>query len=313
MKIMGFISIISILAALCLQGCSGAAESVTRFGAAEKGTKPAAAFSQAGDVGLGEPLAAAVDFLGNIFVADGIPGRIVLMGGGKNRGLEFQAPQSSPGFYPSDVKLQGFFIYAVDEVNRRILRFDKDGAYRDVLLSFDELVAGKRTSPSGMDVDASGRIAVTDTENHRVLIYDTYLSLELVFGSYGSFAGQLNSPGGVSFAQGDILVVADTGNRRIAIFDDGGRFLRTIPSGKMKNPMQKPRRVVMDESGSLFVADPAAGKVFVFGTDGSLIDAIRPEGGKKFRPTDVELDASGRLYVADDGSRSVLVFKVMPY
>ena len=95
--------------------------------------------------GLGEPLAVSIDFQGTMFVADGIPSRIVRIDPDGLHGLEFQSPAKSPGFFPSDCRLQGFFLYVVDEVNRTILRFDKNGAYRDMLLVFgDEPVGGGR-------------------------------------------------------------------------------------------------------------------------------------------------------------------------
>jgi tripartite motif-containing protein 71 len=306
MKILAFHA-----AVLSLFGCSpgtGSTVSHVRTGVASSAIK---AFHSVGEINLGEPLGVTVDFQGNMFVADGIPGRIVRFSPGGDQALEFQSPSRSPGFYPCDLKLQGFFVYAVDEVNRTILRFDKEGAYRDILINLNEDIVAGRVSPFGLDVDGSGRIAVTDVENHRILVFDAYLSLELSFGSYGTFQGQLNSPEGVTFADDNRLVVADSGNRRIEIFDGGGTFLKIVPAVEEDNPMMRPRRAVMDDNGNLYVADPAAGAVFSYDKDGKLVKSIYPEGAGEFQPTDVEIDDGGRLYVTDVASRTLFIFKVI--
>jgi DNA-binding beta-propeller fold protein YncE len=262
---------------------------------------------------LGEPLGVTVDFQGDLFVADGVPGRIVGFDKTGSSGFEFQDPSAGPGFYPTDIKLKGFFIYAVDEVNRNILRFDKQGAYRDILLSLSGEIAGRRASPYALDVDESGRMAITDVENHRVLVFDVYLSLELAFGGYGSYPGQFDTPEGIAFAPDGRLIVADSGNRRVQIFDSGGRLLRTVPKSGAPNPMSRPRRAVLGPAGRVFVADPDAGVVFIFSGEGDLLRAVYPKGAEKFHPMDVEISREGRLYVADTAGRRVLVFKVMAY
>ena len=122
-----------------------------------------------------------------------------------------------------------------------------------MLLTFtNEVIGGGRVSPYGLDVERSGRISITDIENHRILVYDAYLSLELVFGSYGSYEGQLDTPTGVSFDTDGNLLVTDSGNRRIMIFDDTGAYLRTIPAEGAENPLLQPRRAVMDDNGMIF-------------------------------------------------------------
>jgi DNA-binding beta-propeller fold protein YncE len=254
---------------------------------------------------LGEPLAVALDFGARAIVADGSPGRLVRWSG-PDTAVEFQRPS---GFYPSDVAVSGFFVYAVDEPARRILRFDDRGAYRDVLLNFQAAPSGRRVSPYGVAVDGTGRMAVTDVENHQVLLYDAYLELEVAFGNYGSYEGQLAEPRGVSFAPDGNVLVADTGNRRVQVFTAGGAFVAAVPAAGMDNPLRRPRRAVADETGRILVADPVSGAVFVFARGGTSFRSIVPSGADDFAPTDVELSRSGEVYVADEASRSVMVFE----
>jgi DNA-binding beta-propeller fold protein YncE len=270
--------------------------------------QPVAVYREVAGTALGEPLAVSVDFAGTVYVADGAPGRIVSWLAPGTGSLEFQRPAQQPGFYPGDIKTSGFFVYALDPDQRTLLRFDNRGAYRDVLIKFDELAAGRRIIPAGLDVDPYGRIAVADAANHRVIVFDAYLAVELVFGNYGSSAGQFDGPEGVAFTSSGGFVVTDTGNRRIQLFDAGGKFTRSLPGGEA-NPLVKPRRAVADKSGTVYVADPEARRVFVFAADGTLSHSLVPANVTDFRPTDIEIDASHAIYVTDAGSASVFVFK----
>lgn len=273
--------------------------------------EPVAVFGEVGRLELGEPLAVAVDFDGNAVVADGSPGRILLISGDGKRSLEFEQPFGNPGFFPTDITQYGFFTYAVDERQRTLVRFDKDGTYRDVLLDFNQLTGTRRVSPYGIGADAQGRIAITDVENHQVLLLDSYLRVDIVFGNFGSWPGQLDTPLGVSFASKGEIVVSDSGNRRIQYFTDAGEPKRVVPTGDDANPLEMPRRAAVARDGTLFVADPKAGAVFSFDAGGRYVGKIVPSDADRFQPTDLEILRDGRLYVTD-ALRSVLyVFQVM--
>lgn len=272
------------------------------------GDAPRKVYREAAGSALAEPLALSVDFAGAVYVGDGVPGRIVSWTASGDGSLEFQRPGQQPGFYPSDIEVSGFFVYALDPIERTLLRFDNRGAYRDILIQFDELSAGRRTTPVGLDVDAHGRIAVSDVGNHRVIVFDAYLSVEFVFGNYGSHEGQFDGPQGVSFTPTGGFVVSDTGNRRIQLFDAGGKFSRSLPSADA-NPLVRPRRAASDRDGNVYVADPDARRVFVFSADGALVRSIFPADAADFRPTDIEIDGANAIYVTDAASASVLVFQ----
>lgn len=261
-------------------------------------------------VAFGAPAALCVDFGGTVYVADGSPPRLASYTEASERCVEFQSPDVWPAFRPSDVAVRGFFVYAVDEPDRALLRWDASGTWRDVLLNFEDLtVPGRRISPYGLDVDApSGRVAVTDTENHQVILLDSYLDVDVAFGNYGSFDGQLDTPLGVSFTPQGELLVADTGNARVQFFSDSGTFLRAVPARGTASPMRHPRRAVATEDGSVVVADPAAGCLFEFANDGALTRTLVPAGAKRFEPTDVAVARDGRMYVTDRATQTLFAF-----
>jgi len=303
-----FSSIGALLIPFALAACAARSERPVTV-AGERGAEvPQTVYRDVAGIALGAPLALAVDFSGNIYVADAAPGRVVSWPASGNGSVEFQRPTQQPGFYPSDIAVSGFFVYALDPVQRTLLRFDNRGAYRDILIEFDELSAGRRITPTGLDVDPYGRIAVSDVGNHQVILFDAYLAVELVFGSYGSHPGQLDGPQGVTITTDGNFLVTDTGNKRIQLFDAGGRFLALLPSGD-QNPLVKPRRAVADKNGTVYVADPGAKRVFVFRRDGTLARSIIPSNVSDFNPTDIGLDASGSIYVTDAANASLFVFR----
>ena len=293
-----------------LASCAGTgASNGTRTIPDVVGEVPAQEIGVVAGMSLGEPLAVSLDYDGNPLVADGAPGRVLRIRKRGDAAVEFERPLQNPGFYPTDVDVDGFFVYALDRVGRVLVRFDKDGAYRGVLINFEDQFLGDRTTPVGLDVDNSGRLLVTDMKNHRVVLFDSYLVVELVFGSYGTTAGRLNAPEGVSFGSEGEIIVTDTGNQRVQIFDAVGKYLRMIPADGVDGPLVRPRRAVVDDGGYLYVADPDAGGVFVFGPRGDLVRTIVPVGASDFRPTDVAVSSSGDVYVTDRASSSLMVFR----
>lgn len=259
-------------------------------------------------VTFGAPAALCVDFGGTVYVADGSPPRLASYTEESERCVEFQTPDVWPAFRPSDVAVRGFFVYAVDEPDRALLRWDASGTWRDVLLNFEDLtVPGRRISPYGLDVDApSGRVAVTDVENHQIIVLDSYLDVDVAFGNYGSFDGQLDTPLGVSFTPRGELLVADSGNARVQFFSDAGTFRRAFPAGA--SPLRRPRRAVATEDGRVMVADPAAGRLFEFAPDGTLSRSLVPAGTERFEPTDVAVARDGRVYVTDAATQTLYAF-----
>ncbi|MDH3216817.1 MAG: NHL repeat-containing protein [Candidatus Krumholzibacteria bacterium] len=293
---------------LLLLGCASQIGGARNPPPTQEGTFPEASIQSVGGVTLGEPIAVTLDFDGNPLVANGIPGRVVHLAISRDEAIEFQPPPS-PGFYPTDLQPTGFFVYVIDQVERRLLRFYRTGAYLDVLIDFEDIFQGRRVSPVGLDVDGSGRIAVTDVKNHAVIIFNTYLDVELVLGSFGKFAGQFDAPEGVFFTPGNGLLVADSGNRRIQLFDAEGGFVKIVPEVSAPNPLRRPRRAVMDRSQKIYVADPLAGRVFVFDPSGQLIRSIVPRGVEEFRPTDLAIAPSGLMYVTDSANNTLYLFR----
>ena len=298
----------------CLSGLLGCAsqpqnDSTTKSTNTLEGDTPQSSVRSFGGIVLGEPVAVTRDFGGNVLIADRAPGQVVHLLLDLDEAVEFDQPPSPTGFSPVDLKTSGFFVYVVDPIERAVLRFYKTGSYLDVLIDLEDRFPGRRVTPSGLDVDGSGRIALTDVKNHEIIIFNPYLDVELQFGNYGRFAGQFDAPQGVSFGPGDVILVTDTGNRRVQVFDPDGGFVRMIPAEGAPNPMKRPRRSAMNSEGWVFVADPEAGVVLVFDENGELTRQIVPAGVDRFQPTGIALAPNGIIYVTDQATSSLYTFK----
>ena len=88
-----------------------------------------------------------------------------------------------------------------------------DGANWSVLIEDVGL-----NDPSGIAVDAAGRIYVCDTDNHRIQVFDSDGNLVTRWGSYGSNLGQFRRPMGIAIHPNGDIYVADTDNHRIQVF-----------------------------------------------------------------------------------------------
>jgi len=139
-------------------------------------------------------------------------------------------------------------LYIADGSNNRVLGFNSiagltNGAAPDVIIGQPDLLssepnhggtsASSLRGPQSVAVDASGNLYVADTENNRVLEYDTPFTSDTiadrVFGQAGSFstsdcaavsATSLCSPYGVALDPAGDLYVADYENNRVLEFDD---------------------------------------------------------------------------------------------
>ncbi len=303
--------LIAAMSALWLLGCASQpqVEDPSDLSSRPGEDIPLSSFQTFGGITLGEPVGVARDFDGNILIADRAPGQVVHILLAREQAVEFDQPLLGAGFSPADLKSSGFFVYVVDPFERVLMRFYKTGSYLGVLIDMRERFPGRHVTPVGLDVDLSGRIAVTDIKNHEVIIFNTYLDVELQFGSYGKYAGQLDAPEGIFFALGGQLLVTDSGNRRVQLFDPNGAFVEMVPREADPNPLKRPRRAVMDNSGWIYVADPEAGGVFVFDDTGSLVRTISPRGAERFRPTDVTVAPDGTIYVTDEAMSTLYTFR----
>jgi sugar lactone lactonase YvrE len=175
-------------------------------------------------------------------------------------------------------------VYVADTNNDRVLKLSAAGA---VLLELgrqnkkkdDDTKPGKGTGefnkPSGVAVDSTGSIYVSDRENRRVQ----------VFSSTGAFTLQFPLPPVGQKADDD---------------DDD----------KDKEEAGKPAGIAVDSLGNIYVADPKGGRVLKFSPAGTLLQSLTvvSEEGKRGQPFGVAVTPSGDCLLVSDRKHS-LIFK----
>lgn len=76
---------------------------------------------------------------------------------------------------------------------------------------------GELEHPHYVAVSTTNRVIVSDSNNHRVQIYDVNGRLLSTFGTEGSEEGQFKYPRGVAVDDQGYLIVGDSGNNRIQV------------------------------------------------------------------------------------------------
>jgi hypothetical protein len=171
---------------------------------------------------------------------------------------------------PSGVSLDGAGnIYVADANDDRVLKLSAAGqtlltlgrkkTHKDGRTEFQPGNGpGEFNKPSGIAVDLSGNIYVSDTENNRVQI----------FNSSGAFISSfLLPPVSVIPAKAGIQPSIGEGAPRPNSLKSGQRDEKSRDLGK-------PFGIAVDASGRIYVADPKAGRALVFGTTGQLLLTI---------------------------------------
>src|SRR6267143_952481 len=222
-------------------------------------------------------------------------------------------------------------IYVSDEDSQRVKKFDSSGAFQGwigncvsgtncdtthhVTTSFctDCTTLGSSGSgngqfsfPAGVAV-GSGKIYVSDTDNHRVEIFDSA-------GVYQSTINISSIPdeeqSGIAVDTAGNIYVSDTNNHRIEKFDPSGGPMLTI--GKLgvlgcdSSHFNLPAGVAVDSLGNIYVVDSNNHRVQIFDFTGKYQSTIGKAGvlgpgTDQFKfPFGIAVDSSVRKIIVGD-------------
>lgn len=220
-------------------------------------------------------------------------------GPGRSRG-RFHRPRVIDAF--------GDTLYVID-MSGRIQLFDLDGGWR----ASWQLPQTHRGYPTGMAVAADGRVAVADTHNYVVRIYDAQGRQTKVIGGEGGEPGRFTYLTDVAFdAEGNMFVSEHGREDRIQKFDPDGRFLLGWGgSGEEPGRFHRPQALVVDGRGCVTVADAANHRIQKFTGDGKPLavwGGAGREPGRLLYPYDVDLTPEGYLVVCEYGNNRIQVF-----
>ena len=229
-------------------------------------------------------------------------------------------------------------LFIADRGNHRIRKVSPEGVIVTVAGFANSGYSGdggpatsaRLSYPSGVAVDASGNLYIADTGSHHVRKVSAAGIITTVAGQgeegYSGDGGpassaQLRSPSGVAVDQSGNLFIADYGNDRIRKISIDGVITTIAGNGTSGYSgdggpatgaqLSGPRRVALDASGNLYVADlgnncirkiSPGGTITTVagsGTSGYSGDGGPATSAKLNGPVSLTIDASGALFISD--------------
>lgn len=214
---------------------------------------------------------------------------------------EFSYPRAA-------VRGAGGDFFVVDKT-ARIQRFTPEGEFV-LAWQMPESKAGK---PTGLGVDAEGRIYAADTHYSRVVVFTPEGEIVGMFGSRGRGPGQFVMPTDVAVdAAGNIYVGEYGGNDRISKFSPEWDYIESIGGPESgESLLRRPQSLLIDDDGMLWVADACNHRICCFDTEGRLRLAFGRNGtgpGDLHFPYGIELMADGTLVVSEYGNNRLQRF-----
>lgn len=304
------------------------------------------------EVPMNHPRQVAVGQDGRIYTADEFNHRIVVFNADGSLAFSFgqfgQLYQEGDPFYgkPNGPETGGIFnrpngvaigpsgnIYVADTWNYRVQVFTPEGEFVTSWGSPGQFGPNAPVDPldgfwgpRAIVVDVEERVYVADTGNKRIRVYTNNGVYLRDIGSSGNSVGQLEEPSGITLSPDGLLYVADTWNRRISVFSQDGIPVTTFLSkeglavnsfrvrGWVDDQGNRPYVAVDAARKLVYVTDPDAGRVLVYGVDGNCLGSfgqLAREGPSLNQFTTVggiTTDAQGNVFVADAGSGRILRF-----
>lgn len=210
---------------------------------------------------------------------------------------------------PMAMVTDGKSLYIANSLLSQVLVVDpSNGAVQRVIQV--PAGSGREKAPRiiGVALLPDGQLAVSDADNHRVLVLGANGELVRSIGTGNRASGKdgFNVPASLTTDSAGNLYVVDTLNGRVAEFARDGSYVRQFGKpGATAGGLQRPKGVVVDPAGRVFVSDGLASVIDVFAPDGAYLGMIgRKNPGEAaspslFRaPADLWLDGPN-LYVAD--------------
>lgn len=199
------------------------------------------------------------------------------------------------------IKFNGYNTYASPDFNVGTQRTD-DGVY---------------SGSTGVAVDPSGNVYVTDSLNHRVQKLDASGNVLDTWGgnsgnggpgAYGIYYWQFTTPKQISYNKAySEVVIADTGNSRIQVFSPNGTWITNFGYGYLTLPVG----VTTTSDGSYYVADTGNNRIVKFNPFGYYVTSWGTEGmgdGEFRQPFFIESDSQDNIYVVDRSNSRIQKF-----
>jgi sugar lactone lactonase YvrE len=227
-------------------------------------------------------------------------------------------------------------LYITDGQNNRIRKVNANGTISTIIgngtagYTGDGAAASsaKINTPSGIVIDASGNIYISDMNNQVIRKINTAGTISTFAGNgtagfsgdaVAATAAKLNYPLGLAIDGSGNLYISDCTNNRIRMVNTSGTISTVVGGGSSLGDggaatsaqLFNPAALTFDASGNMYIADldhervrkvNTAGIISTFagnGTAGFSGDGGAATSAMIASPTGLSFDASGNLYIAD--------------
>lgn len=181
---------------------------------------------------------------------------------------------------------------------------------------------GEFNAPYDVAVAADGsQIAISDSGNHRIQLFNTSGVYQSSFGQQGSGSGQFNTPKGLAYDSVGYLYVVDSGNNRIALALSSAVIGTSKTAGTALGQFQGAVNLGVGSRG-IYVAETGNNRVQAFEpVKGGHGATLTPFASRLAISTELGLSqpqavaavphfTEERIYIADTGNNRVILAKL---
>jgi len=200
-------------------------------------------------------------------------------------------------------------LYVADTGNYRVQVFTAKGRLHKVIpIELD----GRPLRPVDVLPSNNGKtIYVSTKSRHQILVLDKDGQRMAVWGRSGTNYGEFRYPATMDFASDNRIVVVDILNARLQVLTKEGKFSIQVGEWGVKpGQLFRPKGVVTNERGDMYVSDSYIGLVSVFSDTGKF-QGVLGRGEEEYRletPVGMAIDSGNRLYVAEMLANKVSVY-----
>lgn len=301
---------------------------VTAFFVLKAPRAPGSAASAAEPEGLNKPRGLALLKNGDIVIVDSKNNRIVVQKPDGSLVKRFGRLGTAKGDLrePCDVAVdKDGDLYVADTFHTldpagglpwgRVQKFDDDFDFKAVLAKPEE-GSGEFFGPRAIAIDPQERIWLSDTGNHRLVVYGKDGKFLKSVGQKGKGKLEFEEPFGLDFDGAGNAYVADRLNFRVQIVSKDFQYVDSFKvDGWDATQINMEPYVAVDQARKLvWVSDPIKNRVHSYGFDGkkkaSYDKGLDHGAPAPFSlPTGLALAPDGTLYVGDGGSGRILTLK----
>lgn len=273
---------------------------------------PAGYLAKFGSEGTGngqfkEPIGAAVDSSGNVWVVDSGNNRVQKFNSNGEYLSQFGSTGTGNGQFkkPLDIAITSAGdLWVTDGENNRVQKFNSKGEY---LTKFGSggTGNGQFTEPWGIDIGPNGHIWVADGRFYRIEEFTATGEFVRKVGGAGAGSGngEFWGPRGLAIDTEGHVWVADSRNNRIQEFSSTGTYMTQFGTyGTGAGQFDEPYAVAIRPSGALIVMDRRNGRGEQFTSSGGFLSQFATKGtgtGQLREPQGIALATDGTIFVAD--------------